>query len=147
MIFDKEFIWYEDHYVYHIATVDNIESIIKNGLVPKCGLRSKSVEDNKKAIYFFDSLYSIDNWIDELYKNKSIKELELLRFNLKRRKWFFKDAEIGDFYLTRPINNTNIDYLRIYDNNGKPLSLNSDYIFDKDKLVWDNIKKYKSLIE
>lgn len=43
MIFEKEFIWYEDHYAYYITEKSNIDMIREKGLIPLCGERSNSV--------------------------------------------------------------------------------------------------------
>lgn len=143
MIFDKEFIWYKDHYAYHLTDKMNMENIINDGLIPKCGDRSKSVGDTRKAIYFFDSLYSIVDWIDKLYENKDIYKLELLRFNLKRRRWYSQNREIGDFYLPYAVPREKLEYLRIIDINGQYMFLNEN--LDNMKLQWEPLSNYKSL--
>ena len=141
MIFEKEFIWYKDHYVYHITNKDSLDKIRTVGLKPLCGDRSKSVGDIRKAIYFFDSIYSIDNWIEELYKNKDKNTLELLRFNLKRRKWYSQNKEIGDFYLLNPISPERIELLKREDDNGIIHTI--DNLVYQKKLLWIPIKYYK----
>lgn len=110
MVFDKEFIWYEDHFVYHITTKENIESIIKHGLIPSLGERSLSKMDINKAIYFFDNINNFQMWAELLYPNIDIKNLELLRFNLKRRKWYIHNGG-EDFYLLNKVPPQKIQYL------------------------------------
>lgn len=137
MIFEKEFIWYEDHYAYHITEKSNIDMIREKGLIPLCGERSLSVGDKISAIYFFDYLYSASDWAYWLY-NDYKEELELLRFNLKRRKWYSKDQYIGDFYLTKPILPDNIDILKRIDEDGNTFTLD-DITYEK-KLIWKQLK-------
>ena len=81
----KEFIWYKDHFVYHITSKDNIKSIKEKGLVPNLGERSKLLGDNEKAIYFFDSFTNMLDWMNVLYKDENKDNLEVLKFNIKRR--------------------------------------------------------------
>lgn len=138
MIFSKEFIWYDDHFVYHITEKSNLDEIRKVGLKPFCGERSKSVDETRNAIYFFDNLFSTENWIDELYKNKDKTSLELLRFNLKRRKWYIQNQMIGDFYLLRPVLPEKIELLKRTDEKNiiHPLT---DIVYQK-KLIWEPLK-------
>lgn len=138
MFFDKEFIWYNDHFVYHITEKDNIESIREQGLVPTCGERSISFGDTREAIYFFDYIYSVEEWAFRLYENK-YTELELLKFNLKRRKWHALDNQIGDFYITRPIIPENIEILNRKDEEDNIFTL--DEIAFQKKLIWEPLKK------
>ena len=142
MIFSEEFIWRNDHYAYHLTESKNIKLIQEKGLVPMIGKRSISVNDNIKAIYFFDNIYSTEDWINELYKDKDPSNLELLRFNLKNRKWYIKDLETGEFYLTRIILPSKIEYLRLYDEeNEKNFNLNNFSI--KYIQEWNPINSYK----
>lgn len=138
MFFDKEFIWYEDHYVYHITETENLENIIKKGLIPLCGERSESVGDTRKAIYFFDYIYSAEDWAYRLYANQ-YSELELLKFNLKRRKWYSLSNEIGDFYVTRPVLPEHIEILNRRDEEENIFTL--DEITFQKRLIWEPLKK------
>ena len=138
MYFDKEFVWYEDHFAYHITEKSNIENIKEKGLIPLCQERSLSVNDSKKAIYFFDYVYSAEEWAYWLYKNKVV-ELELLKFNLKRRKWYKKDVQIGDFYITKPVLPEKLEILERVDEEGNEFTL--DKISYQKKLIWTPLKK------
>lgn len=147
MVILKEFIWRKDHTAYHLTNKDSMKSICCQGLKPLCGERSKSVGDNTKGVFFFDLLESVSNWIDWLYKNRDVSELELLRFNIKNRKWFKQDD--CEFYLTHKVLPERIEYLRIYDpDNGSflPLSAIED-THKKKELVWKGLTSYKPLLE
>lgn len=139
MIFFEDFIWKTDHYAYHITRTNNLLTIKNNGLIPKCGERSLINNDSRKAIYFFDSLYSIDDWIEALYNNKNIESLELLRFNLKNRKWHSQNSDIGDFYLCNPVLPKRIELLKREDEEGHMFNIN-DVILQK-KLIWESLRK------
>lgn len=135
----KENIWHEDHIAYHITQKKYIESIKKIGLQPVCGKRSREANDTRKAIYFSDTLYLVEQWIERLYKEKNKYELELLKFNIKEKNWYSKDDEIGDFYLLKPILPENIEILNKYDELENPYTI--DKIQQQKKLKWDKLKK------
>ncbi len=151
LIILEEFIWREDCYAYHITHKNKMGEIVSKGLIPQIGERSQSINDNNKAIYFSCSLYSIDEWIDCLYGNKDIDNLELLRFNLKNRKWFIQDPTIGDFYVKRAINPERISYLKIFDSDGNISSLRNLYMAlysleaKKYQIMWADLLNYDKL--
>ena len=111
MYFDKDFIFYCDHDAFHITKKENMDSIINLGLRPRCEERCRSIGDSRKAIYFFDYLESADEWAQELFNCKNIEELEILKFNLKRRVWHSSNSSIGDFYLTNMVKSKDLFYL------------------------------------
>ena len=143
MIFDEPFIWYKDHYVYHITNKSNMKSIREKGLIPSLGDRSLKVGDNIKAIFFFDNIYNLDEWCDALYKDCNKDELEVLRFNLKRRKWYIHDGE--DFYIKSKVDATKLEFLKAYDKNNNQISLGNIYK-DDCKYKWEKIKKYGEVV-
>ena len=152
MVIDKEFIWKKDHYVFHITNTDAMASICSQGLIPLCGERSKSVNDNTKGIFFFDALSSVSDWVNTLYETKDIYELELLRFNIKNRSWKIQSNDpygLNEFYLIRKVLPEKIEYLRIYDtekNMYLPLNYVDDYKVNKN-LVWNSLDHYNPLIK
>ena len=150
MIVLEPFIWREDHYSYHITNTEAMKGICKNGLKPLVGDRSMSVGDNIKGIFFFDSLYSINDWIERLYKDKDIYELELLRFNIKQRKWNMRRCyEYVEFYLLNKVAQDKIEYLRLYDKSDTFLPLNfENYLNDSDnRIMWNSLCDYKPLVK
>ena len=138
MIIEEE-IWHEDHYAYHITHKKYIENIKKEGLQPSCGKRSIEANDTRKAIYFSDTLYLVEQWIEKLYKENNKQELELLKFNIKEKSWYAKDETIGDFYILKPILPENIEILNKYDELNNPYTI--DNIQKQKKLNWDKLKK------
>lgn len=143
MIIDHEFIWYQDHFVYHITEKDNIESILKYGLIPSLGERSILAGDQFKAIFFFDEIYHIEEWMDFLYKNKDKDSLEVLRFNIKRLKYFIHNNG-EEFYLKHKIPVEKIDYLNLYNSNSDIISYSNLYKEDIYNLDyrWSKLKEY-----
>lgn len=143
MIIDHEFIWYQDHFVYHITKKDNIDSILKFGLIPSLGERSILAKDQFKAVFFFDNLYNIENWMNFLYKNKDKDSLEVLRFNIKKLKWFIHNGG-EEFYIKQKVPIENIDYLELYNNNSDIISFNNLYKEDIYNLDyrWSKLKEY-----
>jgi len=140
MIISKEFIWSEDHFAYHITLKDNINSIIEKGLIPSLGQRSISACDNEKAIYFFDSLLNLNDWMEKLYSDKNKDDLEVLRFNLRGRKWYLHNGG-EDFYLKRKVNIDKLEMLRLYDINNNVIPYSKlDYV-DDIKYVWNSMKR------
>ena len=150
MIILEPFIWRENHYSYHLTNIEAMEGICKNGLIPLVGDRSKSVGDNIKGVFFFDSLYLMNDWIERLYENKDIYQLELLRFNLKGRKWNVRHCyEYDEFYLFNKVVQDKIEYLRLYDKSGTFLPLNAPYYqHDEEiRILWNSLCDYKPLVK
>ena len=137
MIILEEFIWNEDHYAYHLTHKNNIEKIIKEGLIPLCKERSISKNDVKNSIYFFDRLSNAFDWSYYLYNSANLQELELLRFNLKNKKWFFHNNG-EDFYLDSKLLPKELEFL----SNIEEVVTEDD--LDK-QLIWTPIKQYKKL--
>lgn len=145
MIFNQELICYQDHYAYHITEKNNIESIIKYGLLPSFGDRSKLAGDKFKAVFFFDNLYNIEEWMNFLYKSKDKDSLEVLRFNIKKLKWFIHNSG-EEFYTQSQIPVEKIDYLKIYNNN-KLITFNdmiNENIYNLD-YRWNKLKEYHKI--
>ena len=147
MIILNEFIWRKDHYAFHITNTDAMANICKQGLKPLSGERSKLVDDDIKGIFFFDCLSNVSDWAEVLYETKDIYELELLKFNLKNRKWIKHNND--EFYLPNKILPGRIEYLRIYDTEKRiylPLNF-IDSVDEKRIIVWNSLDGYKPLVK
>lgn len=119
--------------------------IKENGLIPKLEEGKLSTNNRIKTIHYFDSLYLVDKWIQKLYEEQDLDDLELLKFNIKDKKGYIYSS--NDFYTLHEIDKQGISYLTIYNKQGIILPLNlitealyfpNDYI-----LMWNNIEKYQ----
>lgn len=118
---NRDFIFYYNHYAYHLTKKEYMLDIVIQGLKPLCGENSKCVGDTRKAIYFFDKLRFLYDWVDALYSREDADQLELLRFNLKRRKYHFLSQCEG--YVERKIPPEKIEYAVLSDSRLKWKSL------------------------
>lgn len=134
MIVTREFIWYKDHYVCHITEVKNMAGIIDKGLIPLNGERCRFVMDDRKGVFCLDGIHHVEDWACALYKQYELENLKLLRFNLKRRKWYFDDSNdlVLGIYLPYKIMPEKISYLDIRGSDGEELPLTK--LFDLDFL-------------
>ncbi len=142
-MFKKGFLWKKDHFVYHLTKKEYMKGIIEKGLIPQVGDRSESIGDDIKGIFFFDWMECYDFWVTALYSDICKNELELLRFNLKNRKWFSRNEGIREFYTPNIVLPNEIEYLELYNiNDGFTASLMflDDEGYEK---RWKNIISYK----
>lgn len=141
----NSFLWGIDYYAYHITNTKAMKDICLEGLKPSVGERSRLAGDDIKGIFFFDNLCFLNNWIEQLYQDKNIYELELLRFNLKDRKWIIRKP--NEFYLLSRVSESDIEYLRIYnEKSGIYLPLDLLYPTYNKEISWNHLKGYKPLI-
>lgn len=91
-----------------------MSSIKVKGLVPQNGERCKKAKDENRAVYFFDYISNLHNWIDNLYPEHN-KDLYLLRFSIKKKHWYVKDLFAGEYYLKTNVSPKQIKYLKIQD--------------------------------
>ena len=136
--------FYGEEFGYHITERKNIDSIREKGLIPQCGERSKSVDDNA-AVYFTKCITLIDDWFDLLYPNRDINELLLLRFNLMRRKWYINSYFQSDCYLERKVRPECLQYGEILNPEEGRLLNWKEPIYEK-KLIWKPISEYPKLM-
>ena len=145
MILLSEYVGDNENYGYHITNNGAMDSICKKGLIPSIGERSKSAGDDIKGIFFFNNLDSVNEWIEKLYKDKDICDLELLRFNLENRKWIIRNS--NEFYLMSKVSEDRIEYLRIYNKELKIfLPINLINMSINNTYLWYKLEDYKPLI-
>jgi len=67
--------------LYHVTPADNLDIIMKEGLVPQIGERSQASGENIPMIYFFDSESNLEQallgWLGEELEGKSVVVLEV----------------------------------------------------------------------
>lgn len=141
MIVIKEFIWYEDHFVLHITKEEKMIRIMEKGLLPLNGERCSQIGDEWKGVFCLDALSSVEDWATELYERHELETLKLLRFNLKRRKWYIDNSNDLAFgmYLPYKVLPEKISYLDIKDEKGRSLPLTK--LFDLDLLYLYEMNK------
>lgn len=131
-----------DLYAFHITKRECMDSIIKNGLLPLNGDRSKSVgEDGKEynRIYFFTNGSHMQEWITDLYPDENIYDIELLMFNLKGRVAYCENGY--NWYLIKGIKPEKIQFLRLHDlNTGEYVTLNTQ---DRAMIEWKPLSEYE----
>lgn len=170
MIVTEEFIWKKDHFVCHITEEQNMPSIIEKGLIPMNGERCRFVMDNRTGVFCLDGVHNVQAWAEALYEEYELETLKLLRFNLKRRKWYIDNSNDLAFgmYLPYKVLPEKISYLDIRDKDGEILPItklfdlgfmyNIDQTFngfenDKQLLIddcslsWQPIKQYQKIKE
>lgn len=56
---------------YHVTLFSNIESILKEGLIPQIGQRSIDANETEKLVYLFQDLIDVENalmnWLGDWY--------------------------------------------------------------------------------
>lgn len=71
--------------VYHITEKSNLygeNGIIKNGLIPQCGERSKKIKDYREVVCFTNNYYTLPTWSIYLYPNLDYDNLCVLTFDI-----------------------------------------------------------------
>lgn len=158
-------ICYNDYYVCHITEEKNMQSIIRNGLVPSNGDRCKSIMDDRRGVFCFDEICNMKVLIKHLYGQSNLEALKLLRFNLKKRKCYIDERCWNSFYLPNKVMPNALSYLEILDKDKKTcpltclldldlyeikeefndMNVNSYINFDEYFLSWQPLSKIKIL--
>ncbi len=90
--------------------------------------------DDRKGVFCLDGIHHVEDWACALYEQYELETLKLLRFNLKRRKWYLdnsNDLALG-FYLPYKVMPEKISYLDIRDSEDEELTFTK--LFDLDFL-------------
>ena len=128
---------------YHITEANNLKLIKEEGILPKCGSRSKAIGDTQEAVYFFPALLLIDTWREALYSEEDYANLELLRFDLENIDITITDKNswdlFGDWYTKQVILPEKIQLLKRIDKEGRPFSLDTLLQQDRNHLIWEPI--------
>lgn len=70
---------------YHLTKKSNLygeTGIIKRGLIPQCGERSKSINDKRIVVCFTDDYYTLPVWALHLYPKVDWSDLCVLTFDI-----------------------------------------------------------------
>lgn len=118
---------------YHITLLDNLKSILKEGLIPNIGpqcLRCKNDNPIEKLIYLTD-LRSVQKWKKSLFSNCRscvILQVNCNNFSLIKRKKFIEGIEIGCREIIPP---KNIKVMCLLSNYKYPYKAQEDIIVYK----------------
>ncbi len=146
MIRFNEEIFKENHPAYHLTTMEHMKQITEEGLLPLCGDHCKRVGHTEKGICFFDFFPSWYRWAKNLYPEVPIKDLEMLRFNLKGRTWHARDYALQDYYVLDPVLKEDIEFLQVTTKDGTLLSLDyNKFDIQGVELNWYPLSAYKVL--
>lgn len=105
---------------FHVTPVENLQSILGNGLQPQIGERSKQCGEETKAIYLFHSLEDVDNalsnWLGECFP----EDIDLAILQIDVPDGFpvitEKDSNGDDFFESICLEPIPVDYISaIYD--------------------------------
>ena len=102
---------------YHITKKSKLYYIQKNGLKPKIGLRSSSIYEFKKRVYFTPQLDSIPIWSKKLYPEENLDDLAILAFDLDSVKHENREDSNGDFFTESVISPENIMLIQFFKKN------------------------------
>jgi len=126
------------NYGYHITNKSNINSILKNGLVPNIGKNSRYVREQNFLLYFttFDK---INTWIERFDLDKN--EIVVLKFPCDRFGQRYDSA--NDYFTSDSISPTDISVIE----DSKELSLEEFYQINKSLLETETLKKVNELLK
>lgn len=115
---------------YHITLKNNLYNIQKNGLEPRIGRRSNTVDEYTKLLFFSTMLNSILIWKDRLYKNISFDELAILVFDLEGMQYEARYDSAGDFFTKTIISPENIRLLQIVERDAPQNTVSLEHLKD-----------------
>ncbi len=109
--------------LYHVTPSENVENILKVGLIPSVGVASQQNGEECPRIYLFTSLKwvkeCIETWLGEVYWNK---DLSVLSINSTAKKLGGEKCG-GEVLVEKPIHPSLIKELYSADKIDKALNL------------------------
>lgn len=92
-------------YAYHVTPVENLSSILQNGLRPTVGTRSAKIKDEQSGIYLFPDLNSVNdaisNWLGDEFDDET--ELVLLKIDITGLENHISSSVEYELVANRPI--------------------------------------------
>ena len=91
--------------VYHLTKKENLfgdTGIINHGLIPQCGERSKSINDNRVGVSFTNNYDTLKVWWIYLYPDTNVNDLCVLSFDIDKKDCK-KTENKTEFYTTKTI--------------------------------------------
>ena len=95
--------------LYHVTLMSNLDDIMRNGLEPRLGERSKEVGEVRKAIYLFPTIDDMDcalgQWLGDWYNDEYGEDVPLASLEITLPDNFpIEDGEVEYEVLSRVIN-------------------------------------------
>ena len=86
---------------YHITLMSNLDSVLKDGLIPQIGERSLAIGENEKAVYLFPSIYDAEeallNWLGDWYTDNYGIDVPLALLEINLPTDFLIEDSIADY--------------------------------------------------
>lgn len=128
---------------YHITKKSNLGNIQKDGLEPRIGRRSNSVDEYTKLLCFTTSLNAIPTWKDRLYENTSFDDLVVLAFDLEGIEYIQRYDSAGDFFTTSKIPPDNVRLVQLVEKSNVQNNVSLENL--KDCLIDSKENQYQVL--
>lgn len=98
---------------YHVTTGENIETILRDGLIPKIGERSVMLGETVASVYFFntyaDLIDGLGNWFGELMED--VRTVHILEVNLEGIARYHDPGIDFELRTDRPVSASRIKYM------------------------------------
>ena len=89
--------------VWHVTKRSSVSKIMRQGLIPRRGSRSRSANEQQAAIYVFPDSISLEdamtNWLDDEFADVSLSLLEIT----VPRDWVHQNTIRWEATITRPV--------------------------------------------
>lgn len=103
--------------LFHVTPISNVNSILKDGLIPQLGERSQQLENEKEGIFMFSNYenceYALCNWLGEEFEEL---EEELITLKIELPLDFPLDQEVEWELIARKT--IHPKYISVYKNEG-----------------------------
>lgn len=116
---------------FHVTPMENVRSIMKCGLIPQIGERSKEQDEEKPAIYLFPTKDDMDdalsNWLGDWFEDYYGPDVELavIKVTVSNDIFVHYDPNVSyECYVTESISPK---HLFFYTEHGEPLRKPLDY--------------------
>jgi hypothetical protein len=88
--------------VYHVTERHNVPTILRDGLIPKIGPRSKRAKEKTPRIYVFPDMTSMEDGVCNWLGDEFTKRTSLLEINVPDE-WLTHDAVRWEATICQPV--------------------------------------------
>lgn len=93
---------------YHFTSKKNLKSILKKGLIPKIGPRSKAVCEPCKAIYLFENIYEAYDMLSNYLYDYFPKNTQFVLLEVDINDFVVRKTGLRELLIFNPISPSNI---------------------------------------